>query len=177
MLKFFFAGLWVSAITLVSFYMFFLRSIDTKIESPKEIIKENSADLIEGELVTIPVISAKGDIEAYFFIKLSFIVNKLQNQGSQYYLREIATDYLYTLLAGSPMGNPAKIKSFGIENLRHKIKDDLNSTLGFQLLSKVLINQLNYLSISDIHLNCIPQENKASDFISQKGSLLANKGE
>ncbi|CAL9914548.1 conserved hypothetical protein [Candidatus Liberibacter solanacearum] len=168
MLNFFFSGIWISIITIVSFYILFLRSVDPQIESSKLLTTEQSIHMITGELVAIPSIS-NGVLQAYFFVKLSFIVNDRQ---SKYYLKEISTDYLYTLLSGPPMGDIVQIKSFGMDNFRKKIKEDLNLKLGSQFISDVLINELNYLSIADIRLNCFHLSDKESNLMAQKKSLL-----
>ncbi|ADR52297.1 hypothetical protein CKC_02740 [Candidatus Liberibacter solanacearum CLso-ZC1] len=166
--EFFFSGIWISIITIASFYILFLRSVDPQIESSKPLTTEQSIHMITGELVAIPSIS-NGILQAYFFVKLSFIVNDRQ---SKYYLKEISTDYLYTLLSGPPMGDIVQIKSFGMDNFRKKIKEDLNLKLGSQFISDVLINELNYLSIADIRLNCFHLSDKESNLMAQKKSLL-----
>nr|MBA2917583.1 hypothetical protein [Candidatus Liberibacter asiaticus] len=92
-------------------------------------------------------------------------------------LKEIATDYLYTLLSGPPMGDFVQIKAFGFDNLRKKIKEDLNSRLGSQFISEVLIDELNYLSIVDMRSNCLRLGSNASDLMTQKGSLIEKNKE
>ncbi|AKK20388.1 hypothetical protein HUT03_03845 [Candidatus Liberibacter africanus] len=172
MLKILFSGIWISIVTLISFYMLFIRSIDTNTGNDASAVI-NKNDMITGELVSIPVVS-NGVIQAYFFIKLSFIVKSSQQR---LYLKAISTDYLYTLLAGSPFGDLVQIKAFGFDNLRQKIKEDLNLKLGSPLILDVLIDKLHYLSIVDIRLNCWHLDSKALDLITHKGSLIEKNKE
>ncbi|MBY7649317.1 MAG: hypothetical protein C4617_02185 [Candidatus Liberibacter europaeus] len=171
MLNIFFTGLWVSFVTLISFYILFLRPLDKKPEYPKKISAEKKLDVIKGELVTIPIIDA-GNLVAYIFVRLSFVTDRSSNKESPDYLQDVATDYIYTLFAGSSMGDLMQIKSFGIENLRQKIKNDLNSKFGTKFLLDVLINKLNYLSVNDMRMNCVYPAHNLPDFMTKKGSLL-----
>ncbi|ACT56980.1 flagellar basal body-associated FliL family protein [Candidatus Liberibacter asiaticus] len=173
MLKFLFSGIWISVVTLISFYMLFLRSMDTMVENHVPPLAIKNTNIIKSELVSIPSVS-NGVLQAYFLVKLSFIVNDSQERS---YLKEIATDYLYTLLSGPPMGDFVQIKAFGFDNLRKKIKEDLNSRLGSQFISEVLIDELNYLSIVDMRSNCLRLGSNASDLMTQKGSLIEKNKE
>ncbi|MBA5723538.1 hypothetical protein [Candidatus Liberibacter sp.] len=122
-------------------------------ENYKENFQEKSSELVAGELVSIPVI-AEGAVKAYFFIKLSFNINQPTTKLSHHYIRDIASDYLYTLLVGSAMSDLSQIKESDLENFRKKVKEGLNSKLGVKILSDVFINQINYLSATDLHSSC-----------------------
>ncbi|MEG8099253.1 hypothetical protein [Candidatus Liberibacter brunswickensis] len=167
MFKILFSGIWISIVTLISFYMFFLRSVDINKENVTSVVVKKN-DIVEGELVSIPIVS-HGLLQAYFFVKLSFIINETKDE---HYLKEISTDYLYTLFSNSTMDDMVKVKAFGFDNLRLKIKEDLNLILGFKLISNVLIDKLNYLSILDIRFNCFHLDGKALDLITQKRSSI-----
>ncbi|AHA27768.1 hypothetical protein [Candidatus Liberibacter americanus] len=165
MLKIFLYGSWLLVVTLLSFYILFIlpayNNTNTNVENYTQITKDNSNYVIRGDLITIPVIS--NGIISYFFLKLSFVVD-ISNKPEYYnHFTDISTDYIYTLLAGSQMGDLTKIKSFGLDNLRQKIKDDLNLKLGTKFLLEVLVNQFNYISLDGKQMSCVSEVYQVPD--------------
>lgn len=142
MVKILAAGIWVCLVTLGAVYV----SISMA-TAPAEVAEDTSTplQLVPGESITIPLI-ADGAVNGYFLTRISFMMNadKLKNQELP--VTEFMTDELFTLLVGNKMADITRVSSFDVEAFREQIKTSMNEQLGDDMVEKVLIEQLDFVS-------------------------------
>lgn len=157
MFKLVLTGLWVCAITLGSVYM----SIQMTMAPPaSDGDAAKNTELNQGEMITVPVI-ADGKIAGYFLARISYMIDKDKLQKSDLPMTALMTDELYTLLIGNKMIDVANTTSFDLNAFRSHIKDGLNKRLQDELITDVLVEQLDYLSKEDTRDNS-PDSKKLS---------------
>ena len=142
MVKILAAGIWVCLVTLGAVYV----SVSMA-TAPAEVAEDTSTplQLVPGESITIPLI-ADGAVNGYFLTRISFMMNadKLKNQELP--VTEFMTDELFTLLVGNKMADITRVSSFDVEAFREQIKTSMNEQLGDDMVEKVLIEQLDFVS-------------------------------
>lgn len=148
MLKLLFTGLWVCAVTLGAVYF------SVRASTPPPPIDEAEAakaalELVRGETITVPVIG-DGGVTGYFLTRVSFRMNKEKMAHLEVPVNELMTDQMFTLLTGEKLIDLGNVGKFDVEGFKNRIRDDLNGKLGEGLVAEVLLEQLDYLSKSDI---------------------------
>lgn len=148
MLKLLFTGLWVCAVTLGAVY-FSVKASTPPSAADEEAAAKAALVLVRGESITVPVIG-EGGVNGYFISRVSFRMDKEKMAKLEVPVNELMTDQMFTLLTGEKMIDLANVKSFDVDGFKTRIRDDLNGKLGEGLVSEVLLEQLDYLSKSDI---------------------------
>ncbi|AGA64926.1 putative transmembrane protein [Liberibacter crescens BT-1] len=151
MIRTFLIGLWVSIVTLATVYVVLYMSVPDK-PNESEDIGIKMSEILKSEQVSVPVIS-EGDVQAYFVVQLSFMIEKDKAKKINFFLKEMITDHLYTLLIGSSVINIQKLKEFDLENFRKEVKEGLNSQFGTDVLLRVFIDKIDYFPKASIRHN------------------------
>lgn len=155
MLKLILTGLWVCIVTLGAVWFSISRA--TAPTEHADATPKVETELLKGESISIPMI-ADGAVQGYFIGRVSFIVDKVKIKDSKMPMTELMTDELFTLLVGSPVVDLKNPAGFSLANFKSKIKDDLNARFGGDVVSDVLVEQLDYLSKADIRVNSDAQK-------------------
>lgn len=155
MVKLLLTGLWVCVVTLGAVWFSISRA--SAPATPVDAVPKVETELLKGESMSIPVI-VDGAVKGYFVSRVSFIVDKAKIKDIKFPMTELTTDELFTLLVGSPMIDISKAKNFDIAAFKARIKTDLNGRLGNEVVSDVLVEQLDYLSKDDIRANSNAQK-------------------
>ncbi|HEV7307465.1 hypothetical protein [Ensifer sp.] len=148
MLKLILTGVWVCAVTLGSVY-YSMQSASAPAVSDGEAARRASEQYVPGEMITIPVIR-DGGVQGYFLTKLSFSATKEGISNLRAPLRQTVTDELYDLLVGAKMIDVADTGTFDLPSFKATIKDGLNKKLGGEVITEVLVEQLEYLTKDDV---------------------------
>ncbi|MDI7863429.1 hypothetical protein MRS76_15845 [Rhizobiaceae bacterium n13] len=149
MIKLVLTGLWVCAVTLGSVYL----SIYLATAPVGEAGAENrNTELVPGEMITVPVIS-DGKVAGYFLTRISFTIDKEKVVDGSLPLNALVTDELFTLLIGNKVIDIANTSAFDLNGFRTQVKQDLNKRLGGDVITEVLVEQLDYLSKDDTRNN------------------------
>lgn len=150
MLKLILTGIWVCIVTLGAVWFSISRA--TAPVEDASAGKKIETEVLKGESLTIPMI-ADGGVQGYFLGRVSLIVDKAKASQIKMPVTEVMTDELYTLLVGSAMIDLTKRTPFDLPAFKAKIKDDLNARFGGDMISDVLVEQLDYLTKEDIRVN------------------------
>lgn len=150
MLKLLLTGVWVCAVTLGAVWFSISRA--TAPTDQADAAPKVETELMKGEAITIPLI-ADGAVKGYFLTRVSFIVDKVKIKDAKMPMTELMTDELFTLLVGSPVVDIAAVERFDLAAFKAKIKSDLNARYGAEMISDVLVEQIDYLSKEDIRVN------------------------
>jgi len=148
MLKLILTGVWVCAVTLGSVY-FSMQSASAPVVTDGEAARRASEQYVPGEMITIPVIK-EGSVQGYFLTKLSFSATKEGINNLRAPLRQMVTDVLYDLLVGSKFIDVADTGTFDLPTFKTTVKDGLNKKLGEEVITEVLVEQLEYLTKEDV---------------------------
>lgn len=148
MLKLLFTGVWVCAVTLGSVY-YSMQMASAPVESQAELDRKALEEYVPGELITVPVIT-DGAVQGYFLTKLSFAVDKNKIKTLHVPLKESTTSALYDILVGQRLINVEDSNSFDLATFKTKVKEGLNKDFGDEIIFEVLVEQLEYLSKSDV---------------------------
>lgn len=148
MLKLVFIGIWVCAVTLGSVY-FSMQSASAPVVADGEAARRAAEQYVPGEMITIPVIR-DGSVQGYFLTKLSFSATKEGINNLRAPLRQMVTDELYDLLVGSKFIDIADTGTFDLPTFKTTVKDGLNKKLGGEVITEVLVEQLEYLTKEDV---------------------------
>lgn len=146
MFKLVLTGLWVCAITLGSVYLSVQMTM-APAATDGAAAKKNT-QVAQGEMITVPVI-AEGKVAGYFLARISYIIDKDKVTNTDLPMTALVTDELFSLLIGNKMIDVANTASFDLNAFRSQIKDGLNRRLNNELITDVLVEQLDYLSKDD----------------------------
>lgn len=148
MLKLILTGVWVCAVTLGSVY-YSMQSASAPVVSDAEATRRASEQYVPGEMITVPVIK-DGAVQGYFLTKLSFSAMKEGINNLRAPLRQMVTDELYDMLVGSRFINVSDTGTFDLSTFKSTVKDGLNKKLGGEVITEVLVEQLEYLTKDDV---------------------------
>ncbi|PST26146.1 hypothetical protein C7U60_03670 [Mesorhizobium plurifarium] len=148
MLKLVLTGVWVCVVTLGSVY-FSMQYASAPVVSDAEADRRASQEYVPGEMITIPSIK-DGAVQGYFLAKLSFSASREGIAKLHAPLRQLVTDELYDMLVGSRFIDVADMAAFDLPGFKVAVKDGLNRKLGSEVISEVLVEQLEYLTKEDV---------------------------
>jgi len=148
MLKLVFTGVWICAVSLGSVY-FSIQHASAPVETDAEAERRALQEYVPGELITVPVIT-DGAVQGYFLTKLSFSVDKAKAKNMEVPLKESVTNALFDILVGQKLINVADTSNFDLASFKTAVKDGLNKQFRDEVIFGVLVEQLEYLSKTDV---------------------------
>lgn len=148
MLKLVVTGAWICAVSLGSVY-FSIQHASAPIVSDAEAERRALQEYVPGELITVPVITG-GGVQGYFLTKLSFSVDKAKAKNMEVPLKESVTNALFDILVGQKLINVGDSNSFDLAHFKTAVKEGLNKQLRDEVIFEVLVEQLEYLSKTDV---------------------------
>jgi hypothetical protein len=143
MVKIVIAGVWACLVTLIAVY-FSVQMATAPAPVDDGASKKPALELVRGETLTVPVFE-NGSVKGYFLGKFSFMVEKEKAEAVKLSATAMTTDELFTLLVGNKMVDLSKSPSLDLDGFRNTIKADMNKRFGQDMVSEVLVEQLDYL--------------------------------
>jgi hypothetical protein len=175
MLKLVLTGVWVCAVTLGSVY-FSMQHASAPAISDAEADRRASEEYVPGEIITVPAIK-DGAVQGYFLAKLSFSATREGIAKLHAPLRQLVTDELYDMLVGSKYIDIADTP-FDLPGFKGAVKDGLNKKLGSEVITEVLVEQLEYLTKDDVERVANSQNRpyqKPVPLVDKNGKVAADK--
>lgn len=142
MIKIVLAGVWACIATLVAVY--FSVQMATAPAPVDNGANKPPLEMVRGESITVPVFE-NGSVKGYFLGRFSFMVEKENAEAVKLPVNAMMTDELFTLLVGNKMVDLSQATKLDVESFRSTIKTDLNKHFGKEVISEVLVEQLDYL--------------------------------
>jgi len=176
MLKLLLAGVWVCAVTLGSVY-FSMQYASAPAISDAEAERRASEEYVPGEIITVPVIE-DGAVKGYFLAKLSFSAKRAGVAKLHAPLRQLVTSELYDMLVGSKFIDVADTGSFALADFKLAVKDGLNGKLGGEVITEVLVEQLEYLNKEEVARAATGQAaryEKPAPIVDRNGEVASDK--
>lgn len=151
MVKLLVTGIWVCGITLAAVYF----SIQTGLRKDDVVPVPGllgGYEKVRGEITSIPVIS-DGAVQGYFLTRLSYTVDPVKMKRMTIPAEELVTDTLYTELLGNRVIDFPDMKTFDLKKFKTDILTALNARIGEKVFHDVIVEQIDFLSKSDIRTN------------------------
>ncbi|MFC6489524.1 hypothetical protein [Nitratireductor sp. GCM10026969] len=154
MLKFLLAAVWISAATLASVLYSFQMSQAAKDPNSAPAAFFGGLDYIRTPVISVPV-ATKGGVGGYFLARLAYTVEPKKLKALSVPAEMLLVDELHDYLYGNPQIDFSDRAALDLDAFREGIRDGINARVGDTLVHEVLIEQIDYLSKSEIRDNII----------------------
>lgn len=148
MIKILLVGLWVCALTLGGVYA--AVSFSGKPGENAEAKAETPTEYVAGEILSLPVVTDNA-VTGYFLAKVSVTVDSEKAKKVHLPIAPYITDQLFGLLVGDKLIDLPTAGSFDVAGLKTKVKDGINGQVGEELVTGVIVEQLDFLSKADLN--------------------------
>ncbi|MEQ8448937.1 MAG: hypothetical protein RIB97_04550 [Nitratireductor sp.] len=152
MIKFVIGALWIVAVTIGSIFFAFSATGDKDDTGERAYLE--GLEYYKTEIVTVPVIQ-KGEVRGYFLTRLVYTVEPEKLKKLELPIDTLLVDQLYTYLFSNPQIDFSQTDTLDIVALRNGLRDSINERVGDKLIEEVLVQQIDYLTKSDIRDNAL----------------------
>jgi hypothetical protein len=153
MIKFIFAAIWICAATIGAvFYAF--QSSSAKPAAEEKPAFFGGLDYVKTDVLSIPLLK-DGRVNGYFIARFVYTVEPEKLRKLSVPAASLMADEAYSYLFSNPRIDFSRIDDVDIDALRNGIRDGINGRIGEKLIHDVLVEQIDYLSKSDIRDNSL----------------------
>lgn len=153
MIKFALAAIWIAAMALGSVYYSFSSAKDDG-ATPAEPSFFGGLDYIRTGVVSVPLF-ADGRVYGYFLARLVYTIEPERLKALTLPAEALIIDQLYAYLYANPDIDFHDKESLDLTRIKDGIRDSINARVGEDLVHDVLIEQVDFLSKTDIRDNTI----------------------
>ncbi len=151
MIKLVVSGIWICLVTLASVY-FSLQMSSAHVDKEEKSDFFGGLDYVRTDIISIPAISG-GEINGYFITRLVYTAEPDILRKLTVTPQVLITDELFTLLVGNRVIDLSRMDEFDLEAFKVLVRDGLNERLGQKVFHEVLIEQIEFLTKSEIRNN------------------------
>lgn len=153
MLKFVLVAIWISGATLGSvFYSFQLAQARKNAEPLPAFF--GGLDYVRSGVISVPVVK-DGGVGGYFLTRLVYTVEPEKMKALTLPAEVLMVDQLHAYLYANPQVDFSDKETLDLDAFRNGVRDSINARVGEKLVHDVMIEQIDYLSKSDIRDNAI----------------------
>ncbi|QDZ02726.1 hypothetical protein FQ775_21435 [Nitratireductor mangrovi] len=152
MIKFVVAALWIVAVTIGSILFAFSSTGEKPNDGDRAYLE--GLEYFKTEIVSVPVIQ-KGEVRGYFLTRLVYTVDPEKLKKLKLPLDTLLVDQLYTYLFSNPLIDFSQTDTLDLDALRNGLRDSINKRVKDQLIEDVMVQQVDYLTKSDIRDNAL----------------------
>jgi hypothetical protein len=153
MIKFAFAAIWIAAVTLGSVYYSFNYTKEHH-KSPNEPSFFGGLDYLKTGIVSVPLFK-DGHVYGYFLGRLVYTIEPDKLKALTLPAEVLVIDQLYDYLYANPDIDFYDKENLDLDRIKDGLRDSVNERVGVKLVHDVLIEQVDFLSKSDIRDNTI----------------------
>ena len=153
MIKFVFAAIWIGAAALGSVYYSFNHMKDGQ-DGPNEPSFFGGLDYIKTGVVSVPVFK-DGRVHGYFLGRLVYTIEPDKLKALVVPAEALIIDQLYAYLYANPDIDFHDKEALDLNRIKDGLRDSINERVGDKLVHDVLIEQVDFLSKTDIRDNTI----------------------
>lgn len=181
MIKLLITGVWICGVALASVY-FSVQIANRKEDEVPIPAMFGGLESVRGPVTSIPVI-ADGAVRGYFITRLSYTIDGNKAELMTVPVQDLVTDVLYSALVGDQLIDYPHMKRFDLDGFKAYIRDALNDRLGDKVFYDVIVEQIDFLSKSDIRSNMkrgnmnMPDGDKIDDTGDDSSQADAGAGE
>ncbi len=153
MIKFAFAAIWIAATALGSVYYSFnyAKEHRTPVNEPSFF---GGLDYLKTGIVSVPLFR-EGRVYGYFLARLVYTIEPEKLSLLTLPAEALLLDQVYSYLYANPDIDFHDKKALDLTRIKDGIRDSINDRVGDKLVHDVLIEQIDFLSKSDIRDNTI----------------------
>jgi hypothetical protein len=161
MVKFALAAIWIAAVALGSVYYSFNNSKDNP-EGPNEPSLFGGLDYLKTGIVSVPLFR-EGRVYGYFLARLVYTIEPARLAALTLPAEAVVVDQVYDYLFANPDIDYHDKATIDLDSIREGIRDSINERVGEKLVHDVMIEQVDFLSKSDIRDNTIRRRTTSFD--------------
>lgn len=161
MIKFVFAAVWIAAAALGSVYYSFNQAKEHS-GTPSEPSLFGGLDYVKTGIVSVPLFS-NGRVYGYFLARLVFTVQPDNLKALSLPIEALLVDQVYDYLYANPDIDYHDKETVDLKRIKEGIRDSVNARVGRPLIHDVLIEQVDFLSKTDIRDNTIRRRTSRLD--------------
>lgn len=151
MIKFVFAAVWICVATIGAVVYSYQTSLAKQSEAPPPPFLGGLTEL-KTDIISVPVFK-NGAIGGYFLARLSYMADSDVLSRLSLPPQSLLVDQVYTYLFGNPQIDWADKKSVDLAAFKDGLRDAVNKRVGKDLIHDVVVEQLDYLSKTEIRDN------------------------
>lgn len=151
MIKFAFAAIWIGAVALGSAYYSFNQAKESQ-EGPSEPTLFGGLDYVRTGIVSIPLFK-DGQVYGYFLSRLVYTIEPEKLKALTVPAEALIVDQLYAYLYANPDIEFHDRDALDLSLIKDGIRDGINERVGDKLVHDVLIEQVDFLSKTEIRDN------------------------
>lgn len=153
MIRFIFAAVWIAAVCLGSvFYAFQTKQVKEDEETAPPLF--GGLDYITTGIISVPVLKDRG-VVGYFLARLVYTVEPDKMRMLSVPPRILVKDQVYDYLFANPEVDWSKRSEVDLDAFKNGIRDSINARVGETLVHDVMVEQVDFLSKSDIRNNTL----------------------
>ena len=161
MIKFIVAALWICAATAGAVvYSFQQAGPNEAAEPPAPML--GGLDYVKTEILSIPVLKDRA-INGYFLGRFVYLAEADKLAKLSVPAETLIVDEVYTYLYGKPEIDFSQIATVDLDAFRTGIKDAINARIGEEVIHEVLVEQLDFLTKTEIRDNSLRRRAKPAE--------------
>jgi len=150
MIKLVAAAVWIAAATAGSVFYAFQQAGDVEAAAPApEAGAFGGLDYVRLNVVSVPQLK-NGEVQGYFLARLVFTAPAERLKQLVVPADAMLTDAVYTKLYADPSVDFSQVDTLDIDAFRAGLRDTVNAKIGEDLITEVLVEQVDFLSKADI---------------------------
>ena len=161
MVKFIFAAVWIAAAALGSVYYSFNQAKEHS-GTPNDPSLFGGLDYVKTGIVSVPLFT-NGRVYGYFLARLVFTVEPDNLKALSLPVEALLIDQVYDYLYANPDIDYHDKENIDLARIKDGIRDSVNERVGRKLIHDVLIEQVDFLSKTDIRDNTIRRRTSQLD--------------
>ncbi len=176
MIKFVVAALWICAATVGAVVFSFQSSVETPASAEKPAPMLGGLDYVKTEIISVPVLH-DNQINGYFLGRFVYTAEPGKLAKLSVPADTLLVDQVYSYLYGNPQIDFSKIKSVDLDALRSGVRDSINARIGEPIIQEVLVEQVDFLTKTEIRDNSLRRRTKPADAAPAKSSGTSHEPE
>lgn len=150
MLKLAAAAIWIAAATAGSIFYAFQEASTVEMAAPASVPSAfGGLDYVRLNVVSVPQMKG-GEVQGYFLARLVFTAPAERLKQLVLPADAMLTDAVYSKLYADPMLDFSRVDTLDLDALRASLRDAVNEKIGENLITEVLVEQVDFLSKADI---------------------------
>lgn len=150
MLKLAAAAVWIAAATAGSVFYAFQQASTVEAAAPAgEPTAFGGIDYVRLNVVSVPQMRG-GEVQGYFLARLVFTASAERLKQLVVPADAMLTDAVYSKLYADPAIDFSRVDTLDLDALRTGLRDAVNARIGEDLITDVLVEQVDFLSKADI---------------------------
>jgi hypothetical protein len=157
MIKFIAAALWIVAVTVGAVLYSFQSPSEAAPPGEKPPALLGGLDYVKTDVISVPVLR-DNEISGYFLGRFVYTIEPEDLAKLSVPAQTLITDEVYSHLFGNPRVDFTRIKTLDLDAFRASVRDAINKRIGEEIVQEVLIEQLDFLTKSEIRDNSMRRQ-------------------